>query len=144
MSGSSADHGVRRAFLARHGRTARNADGRLRGLSNPPLDEVGLAEAHRLATVLTAEKPTAVVPSPLQRAVATGQAIASAAGIEVTVDGRLNDRDYGPWTGHPRSEVEERFGSVDSAPGVEPRAAVPHSSTSSPNTIRAQWFSCPA
>ena len=34
-----------RVFLARHGRTALNAEGRLRGLSDPPLDDVGLAEA---------------------------------------------------------------------------------------------------
>ena len=33
--------GVERVYLARHGRTALNADGRLRGLSDPPLDDVG-------------------------------------------------------------------------------------------------------
>ena len=41
--------GVRRVYLARHGQTALNADGRLRGLSDPPLDDVGLAEVARLA-----------------------------------------------------------------------------------------------
>ena len=41
--------GVDRVYLARHGRTALNAGGRLRGLSNPPLDSVGEAEAQRLA-----------------------------------------------------------------------------------------------
>jgi broad specificity phosphatase PhoE len=44
--------GADRVYLARHGRTALNAEGRLRGLSDPPLDEVGLAEAARLADVL--------------------------------------------------------------------------------------------
>ena len=31
-------------YLATHGRTALNAEDRLRGLSDPPLDEIGLAE----------------------------------------------------------------------------------------------------
>lgn len=115
---------VSRVYLARHGRTALNAEGRLRGLSDPPLDEVGIAEVSRLAGALAARHPTAVVSSPLQRAVATAQAIGAAAGVPVTIDARLNDRDYGPMTGLRRDDVEHRYGSVDSAPGVESRAAV--------------------
>lgn len=113
-----------RVYLARHGRTALNAEGRLRGLSDPPLDEVGLAEAARLAQVLAAKKPTTVVCSPLQRAVATAQVIGSAAGVPVSTDIRLNDRDYGPVTGERRDEVERRYGSIDAAPGVEPLTAM--------------------
>ncbi|MGF2946976.1 histidine phosphatase family protein [Mycobacterium sp. Lab-001] len=113
-----------RVYLARHGRTAFNAEGRLRGLSDPPLDEVGLAEVERLAKVLATKGTTAVVSSPLQRAVATAEAIAKAAGVAVNIDMRLNDRDYGPMTGKPRAEVEKQYGSVDSAPGVEPRSAL--------------------
>ena len=115
---------AKRVYLARHGRTAFNADGRLRGLSDPPLDEVGVAEADRLAGVLGAKHPTIVISSPLQRAVATAQAIGSAAGAPVVIDNRLNDRDYGPSTGQPRAEVERRYGSVDAAPGVEQLAAL--------------------
>ena len=113
-----------RVFLARHGRTALNAEGRLRGLSDPPLDEVGIAEAARLANALEPKHPTAVICSPLQRAVATAQAVGTASGAPVTVDVRLNDRDYGPVTGHVRDEVERQYGSVDLAPGVEPLSAL--------------------
>lgn len=116
--------GVDRVYLARHGRTALNADGRLRGLANPPLDAIGQAEAQRLADALAGYAPTVVISSPLQRAVSTAEAIGAAAHIAVVVDERLNDRDYGPWTGQPRAEVEQRFGSIDDAPGVEPAAAV--------------------
>lgn len=116
--------GVTRVYLARHGRTALNAEGRLRGLSDPPLDEVGIAEVSRLANALAAQHPTAVVSSPLQRAVATAQAIGAAADAPVTVDVRLNDRDYGPQTGLRREDVERCYGSIDSAPGVESREAV--------------------
>ena len=116
--------GADRVYLARHGRTALNAEGRLRGLSDPPLDEVGLAEAARLADVLANKHAVAVICSPLQRAVATAQAIGTSSGVPVTVDVRLNDRDYGPMTGHRREDVEREFGSVDSAPGVEPLTAL--------------------
>lgn len=116
--------GMSRVYLVRHGRTAFNAEGRLRGLSDPPLDDVGLAEVARLAKVLATKQATAVVSSPLQRAVSTAEAIGNAAGIPVSIDMRLNDRDYGPMTGRPRVEVEKEYGSVDSAPGVEPRSAL--------------------
>jgi broad specificity phosphatase PhoE len=116
--------GVTRVYLARHGRTALNAEGRLRGLSDPPLDEVGIAEAARLADALARRDPTAIICSPLQRAVATAQAIGAAAGAPVTIDARLNDRDYGPMTGLRPDEVERRYGSVDLAPGVEPLTAL--------------------
>jgi broad specificity phosphatase PhoE len=116
--------GVTRVYLARHGRTALNAEGRLRGLSDPPLDEVGIAEVARLAEVLATKKPVAVLCSPLQRATATAQAIGTAVSAPVTIDVRLNDRDYGPMTGLRRDEVEHRYGSIDSAPGVEPLSAL--------------------
>jgi broad specificity phosphatase PhoE len=111
-------------YLARHGRTALNAEDRLRGLSDPPLDEVGLAEVARLAEVLAARNPSAVISSPLQRAVATAHAIAATAHAPVSTDMRLNDRDYGPMTGERREDVVRRYGSVDAAPGVEAPAAV--------------------
>ncbi len=116
--------GVTRVYLARHGRTALNAEGRLRGLSDPPLDEVGITEVSRLADTLAARRPVAVVSSPLQRAVATAQAIGAAADAPVTIDARLVDRDYGPMTGLRREDVERRYGSVDSAPGVESRTTL--------------------
>ncbi|HZE17171.1 MAG TPA: histidine phosphatase family protein [Mycobacterium sp.] len=55
---------VTRVYLARHGRTALNAEGRLRGLSDPPLDEVGIAEVAGLADVLAAKHPMVVVCTP--------------------------------------------------------------------------------
>ncbi|MGD8167291.1 histidine phosphatase family protein [Herbiconiux sp. P16] len=118
-------------YLARHGRTTLNAEGRLRGLADPPLDDIGLAEAARLGEALAREaarpgrRPIALVlSSPLQRAVSTAAAIAAAVGAPHRTDERFNDRDYGPWTGHLKSDVVAEFGSVDAAPGVEPTAAV--------------------
>ncbi|MFD9666595.1 histidine phosphatase family protein [Rhodococcus sp. NPDC059968] len=115
---------VERVYLARHGQTVLNADGRLRGLADPPLDEVGRAEARRLAALLATKRPAVVISSPLRRAVATAEAIADATNTAVLVDDRLNDRDYGPWTGTVKVDVVDEFGSVDAAPGVESAAAL--------------------
>ena len=115
---------VTTVYLARHGRTAFNAEDRMRGLSDPPLDDIGIAEAQKLAAALADKRPAAIISSPLQRAVATAQSIADAAGVPATVDIRLNDRDYGPHTGAKRAEVIARYGSIDNAPGVEPVEAV--------------------
>lgn len=113
-----------RLLLARHGRTALNAEGRLRGLADPPLDEVGISEADALAQALAPTEFSEVLSSPLVRAVGTAQRIAQAAGVPHRIDQRLNDRDYGPWTGHLKEEVVAEWGSVDAAPGVESSAAV--------------------
>ena len=107
-------------YLARHGQTTLNAEGRLRGLANPPLDNVGEAEAGALALYLESKGVVAVFSSPLDRAVATARAVAEAAHVEAFADERFNDRDYGPWTGHVEADVVSEFGSVDAAPGVEP------------------------
>ena len=111
-------------YLVRHGQTPLNESGVLRGLLDPPLDETGRQQAARLAAVLGPQKPRAVVASPLLRARQTAQPIADRAGVDVTADERLLDRDYGQWTGADRDTVVARWGTVDHAPGVEPQAAV--------------------
>jgi len=111
-------------YLVRHGETALNADGRLRGLADPELNEVGERQAGAVAVALAAVDADVVVSSPLRRAVRTAAIIADHAGITHRVDERFNDRDYGPWTGAVKSEVLAEWGSVDAAPGVEPTEAV--------------------
>jgi len=113
-----------RVFLVRHGRTPLNADGRLRGRLDPPLDEVGEREVAELARELASHRIVRVLASPLTRAMQTAQAIGEATWLPVTALSGLLDRDYGEWAGALESEVVERFGSVDAAPGVEPIEAV--------------------
>ncbi len=108
-----------RIYLVRHGRTALNAAGVLRGHLDPELDAVGLNQASALGEVLGRLELRLVVSSPLQRAVETASAVACRAGLEVETDRRLIDRDYGAWAGQPRELLITRFGSVNDAPGVE-------------------------
>lgn len=116
--------GAHHLFLVRHGQTALNAEGRLRGLANPPLDGTGIAEARAVAEALASAGIVEVRCSPLDRAVTTARIIAERCGCAVETDPAFNDRDYGPWTGHVKQDVVAEFGSVDAAPGVEPISRV--------------------
>jgi broad specificity phosphatase PhoE len=111
-------------YLVRHGQTPLNESDVLRGLADPPLNETGRRQAERLGAALGPRGLAAVAASPLLRARQTAQPAAERAGLEVAVDDCLLDRDYGPWTGISRESVTDRWGSVDRAPGVEPRSAV--------------------
>lgn len=106
-------------FIVRHGQTPLNADGRVRGHADIELDSVGQLEAARLANVFAHVPLTRIVSSPLLRAQETAAPIALTHDIVVDIDVDLIDRDYGPWTGQPRVDVEERYGSLYHAPGVE-------------------------
>lgn len=113
-----------RVYLARHGRTALNAAGVLRGRLDPPLDDEGEAEVARLARALAGAGIGDIRTSPLRRAWQTAEAIAAVTGAPIAVVDELADRDYGEWAGHRAADLVERFGSVDEAPGVEPADAV--------------------
>lgn len=113
-----------RIVLIRHGRTALNAEGRLRGLADPELDDIGIAQAHATAGALGPLNLGRIVSGPLQRAVRTAAIIADHSRIDDDVDPAFNDRDYGPWTGHVKTDVVRQFGSIDAAPGVEDESIV--------------------
>lgn len=115
---------VTRIYLARHGRTALNEAGVLRGHLDPPLDEVGVEQARQLGSALGDREVGLVVSSTLRRALETARPIALRAGLEVATDIRWVDRDYGRWAGLRRDVAEAEWGSIDNAPGVEPVDAV--------------------
>ena len=124
MTSPGSSEAVTTVYLIRHGRTDLNTDGRLRGRIDPPLDEVGRAQADRLARLFTATTLDAVLTSPLQRAVQTAISLAASTNAPLEPVTAFLDRDYGPWNGQPRTEVERRYGSLDMAPGVETRPAL--------------------
>ena len=124
VTGRSHSADVARIYLARHGRTALNAAGALRGHIDVPLDPVGQRQVQILGAVLAGRRPQLVVSSPLRRAIQTAEAVADRAGLDVQVDERLIDRQYGEWAGVGVTDVVARWGSLDAAPGVEPAVEV--------------------
>lgn len=96
-------------LLIRHGETAWNAQRRLQGHLDIPLNEVGVRQARALARSLDDEQLDAVFASDLQRARQTAQAIAEARGMTVTLDRGLRERCYGAFEGLLHTEVKDRY-----------------------------------
>lgn len=94
-------------IIVRHGRTAYNASGRLQGRTDNPLDEVGQEQALRVARHLQSavDPHSLVICSPLVRARQTAQAIADQAGLEITIDDRWIEIDYGIYEGVRQVDV---------------------------------------
>jgi broad specificity phosphatase PhoE len=91
-------------ILVRHGRTATNAEGRLLGHADPPLDGVGRAQARAVAAELAPLIGDArVVSSPLGRTRETAEIICRG---PVEIDERWIELDYGAFDGRPLLDIE--------------------------------------
>lgn len=86
-------------ILVRHGRTAANAAGLLQGRIDLPLDDVGEAQAERIAAALG--EVHRVVASPLLRARQTAMRIAA----DFHIDDRWQELSYGTYEGRPQTDV---------------------------------------
>ncbi|MBM6699869.1 histidine phosphatase family protein [Bifidobacterium pullorum subsp. saeculare] len=114
---SAAAPHVRSIVLVRHGRTAYNAQHRLQGQVDIPLDEVGRWQVERTGAALrdlyVRRRPQVserlVVSSDLGRARATAHAFADPLGLEVHADARVRERSFGDWEGMSVDELAERY-----------------------------------
>ncbi|HEU0130101.1 MAG TPA: bifunctional RNase H/acid phosphatase [Mycobacteriales bacterium] len=97
-------------LLLRHGQTAMSVERRFSGSGDPPLTQVGRAQAAALAGRVAAMPGpfAAVVSSPLARARQTAEPVAAALGLDVVVDERLRETDFGAWEGLTFGEIRER------------------------------------
>ena len=102
---SGAERAASAVYLARHGRTAYNLEGRFQGQQEVPLDEVGRAQAAELAERAVAYEFAALWCSPLLRARETADAVAARIGLEPREDARLMETDAGDWTNRSFAEV---------------------------------------
>ncbi|TFV47835.1 histidine phosphatase family protein [Blastococcus sp. TF02A-35] len=103
---------VARLVVWRHGRTEWNAAGRFQGQLDPPLDDVGRAQAQHAAPHLLAGlggQDAVVVSSDLVRAAETAQALTALMGVELRLDERLREHGMGAWEGLTRDEIADRF-----------------------------------
>jgi len=124
----------RTIYLARHGETPWNKEGRWQGHTDVALNEEGRLQAHALGRALLARGIVRAHASDLCRARETGEIIATLLGLPpVATDPGLRERGFGVFEGLTRDESEERFpeawaryksGAGDSPPGGEPRELV--------------------
>ncbi len=117
-------------LLVRHGRTKANADGILAGhMPGVKLDTQGRKQAAELAERLSEVRIPRIISSPLERTVATADAIAAFQRRSVIrdIDDRFVECKYGDWTGRklgdlakePMWSVVQAHPSAAVFPGVE-------------------------
>lgn len=97
-----------RLILVRHGQTDALVAGRSQGRADNPLNPLGRQQAEAVGQRLLEYAPAAIRSSPLARAVATAQPLATALGLEVISDERLLEMDYGELDGLTGVEMRER------------------------------------
>jgi probable phosphoglycerate mutase len=86
--------------LVRHGQTDWNAQRRLQGSTDIPLNDVGRGQARDAVAVLSGQQWDAIVSSPLGRAAETANLIADGLGLSVARHiPELTERSFGPAEG---------------------------------------------
>jgi len=97
-------------ILVRHGETHWNKDGLVQGGdSDIELNDTGLEQARKLAAFLKHEPIVAIFSSPLQRAVATAEVIASQHQLPVEIDQGLKELRVGDLEGMSISNLRTTF-----------------------------------
>lgn len=106
-------------YYIRHGETAWNAEGRLQGTRDIPLNELGRQQATQAGNILASlfardgrdRRDLAYVASPLGRARSTMDFVRDVLGLpagEYTLDDRLREIGYGEWEGSTLAEMQAK------------------------------------
>lgn len=95
-----------RLLLVRHGETDWNADARIQGSSDIPLNRRGIEQARRLHERLASVPIDAVYTSDLSRCVDTARIVVGARRLSLRSTPLLREICYGTWEGKTRHELE--------------------------------------
>ena len=96
---------TRQLILVRHGETDWNAEGRIQGMLDVPLNALGMQQAALTAAELARSVDIAdMVSSDLVRTRETTTPIAEATGFEPRFDARIRERNFGVWQGKTYEE----------------------------------------
>ena len=126
-------------YLARHGQTAYNLEGRFQGQQPIPLDQTGRAQALDLAERAVPYSFTALWSSPLLRARETADAVAARIGLEPIEDARLMETDAGEWTDRTFVEVRAESPALfDAFADADPGFAFPGGESFAEQEIRVE------
>jgi broad specificity phosphatase PhoE len=113
-------------FLARHGETSWNREGRWQGHTDIALNETGLDQARALGELLRGHGIARIHSSDLQRARQTAEAAAAILGVtELVIDRALRERSFGMFEGLTRAECAERHPDLWTSYRADPRHVPP-------------------
>jgi 2,3-bisphosphoglycerate-dependent phosphoglycerate mutase len=100
---------VSNLFLVRHGTTVWHAENRYAGVSDVDLDPVGYEQAERLGIWASGARLNAIWCSPLSRARQTAAPAGRFTGLDLHIEKRLREIDFGQVEGKTMSEAEQLF-----------------------------------
>jgi len=98
-----------RLLAIRHGATDWSRERRFAGSRDISLSPEGRRQCAALAQALAPTPIAVLYASPLARARESAQAIATAQGIDVTIESDFREMSFGDWEGLTRDEVARRF-----------------------------------
>lgn len=107
-------------FVLRHGQTDWNLQARLQGSTDIALNDTGRQQAKKAATVFEAHSISHIYCSPLSRAHETATIVAGHLGLEVVIDKRLTERNFGAFEGLTIDDVAQHR--RDMGPHMNPEA----------------------
>lgn len=100
-------------YVARHGETAYNAEGRYTGSSDIPLNQTGISQAEELAKKLselhTNTQFDVVISSPLMRAKQTADIVCAVLGLSYDVVEQFTERNVGVYEGLTADEIKKKY-----------------------------------
>lgn len=99
-----------RLYIARHGETDWNVEGRMQGSKNSNLTEQGKEEALNLGNSLKETKIDYIYTSPLTRAYDTALLIKGDRDISIEIHSNLKEMNFGIWEGMQSDYIEREYG----------------------------------
>lgn len=101
-------------YITRHGQSQWNVEKKVQGVTDTPLTQQGIEQAHALALKLKEEKihVDEILYSPLSRAADTARIIAEENKLPLTLEPRLIEQNFGEYEGHEWTKHPEVFHEV--------------------------------
>lgn len=92
---------MKRIFIARHGQTDWNTVPKVQGMTDIPLNQCGIEQAHELASYIKNQNLhfDKILCSPLIRAAETARIVSDENGIPLQEEVRLIEQNFGKWEG---------------------------------------------
>ena len=129
--------------LVRHGQTDWNAERRLMGSTDIPLNDVGRAQARDAVAALSAYEWDAIVSSPLSRAAETADLIAAGLGLSVARRvPELAERSFGPAEGLQPGPELDALRIPGGFRGAESKAAAARRGLTALEALAAEFRGC--
>ena len=93
-------------YVARHGETQWNAENKICGRTDIPLNERGMEQAKLLAERMANEKVDLIIASTMIRARQTAAAVSDKMCIPVLTDSRFIEQNFGIYEGKDRKDPD--------------------------------------